>query len=399
MRWPSFFRKKTSVKDNNVESAVQNGAPMISELSGDDRADKQNDSKGEQGVNSSNVTEVKIKGESPAEDSMPINGETGKVEESESNSSEDQSIYSVITSHLTDGVLPDDFTLGEKYDTGFVPGAKDGIALYHMHPVQWDLERGARILDALTCISEEEGTEYVGRIMAHFEALDNKDSIVRLYDEIIHAIDPQKMNLEAILNFGDYLISYGVSLLAVKAGLTLLAGFKVPFVEDVCLELGAYEEFTYYAARILSNGNWEDGNEKLFRLAKQLHGWGRIHAVAYIKADTQEIKDWLLYHGAENEIVPQYSADDCLRKAGVIDRLNAGTSDKEFQAIGRLIEYSLEAGPCPGLSNPEQLLPCFLNAAKNHPVNRELIRSIHVWVEENMENNLEIIKLVDELLG
>ena len=86
MRWPSLFRKKTGAKDNNVESAVQNGSPMNSELSGDDRADKQNDSKGEQGVNSSNVTEVKIKGESPAEDSMPINGETGKVEESESNS-------------------------------------------------------------------------------------------------------------------------------------------------------------------------------------------------------------------------------------------------------------------------------------------------------------------------
>ena len=86
MRWPSLFRKKTGAKDNNVESAVQNGSPMNSELSGDDRADKQNDSKGERGVNSSNVTEVKIKGKSLAEDSMPINGETGKVEESESNS-------------------------------------------------------------------------------------------------------------------------------------------------------------------------------------------------------------------------------------------------------------------------------------------------------------------------
>ena len=47
MRWPSFFRKKIGVKDNNVESAVKNGSPMKSELLGDDRADKQNDSKGE----------------------------------------------------------------------------------------------------------------------------------------------------------------------------------------------------------------------------------------------------------------------------------------------------------------------------------------------------------------
>ena len=47
MRWLSLFRKKTGVKDNNVESAVKNGSPMKSELLGDDRADKQNDSKGE----------------------------------------------------------------------------------------------------------------------------------------------------------------------------------------------------------------------------------------------------------------------------------------------------------------------------------------------------------------
>ena len=47
--------KKTSVKDNNVESAMKNSSPMKSELSGDNRADKQNESKGEQSAMALNL--------------------------------------------------------------------------------------------------------------------------------------------------------------------------------------------------------------------------------------------------------------------------------------------------------------------------------------------------------
>ena len=60
-------------------------------------------------------------------------------------------------------------------------------------------------------------------------------------------------DLENLLNFGDYLISYGISIFSVKLGMNVLSVFQVPFVKEICMEFGPYDEFTYYAARILSS--------------------------------------------------------------------------------------------------------------------------------------------------
>ena len=94
---------------------------------------------------------------------------------------------------------------------------------------------------------------------------------------------------------------------------------------DLATEFGVYEEFTYYAARILSRSSWEKGNDELFILAQNTRGWGRIHAVDYLRAETQEIRDWLLYYGADNTVIPQYSADVCLQKAEAGKRLESST--------------------------------------------------------------------------
>ena len=320
----SFFRRKGADKNKSAEAIVNTTSPAEQNYSENKSAEAaaNTTSPAEQNYTENKSTEAAMNDSSQAEQNETCMPDE-KSPNSTSNPPKVQPIYAVITSHLQDGVLPDGFSLGERYNTGFVPGAKDGIGLYHMHPVQPDPERSKKILEVLTLISEEEGTEHVDRIMNIFEELDRQDSIARLFDEINHTIyiNHAKLDLQSILGFGDYLICYGVSFLAVKAGLTLLGGFKVPFVEDVCLELGAYEEFTYFAARILSNGNWEKGNEDLFKLAKQLRGWGRIFAVDYLRPETQEIKDWLLFEGSENDIVPQYSADVCLQKAGALERL------------------------------------------------------------------------------
>mgnify|MGYP002865789456 CR=1 FL=1 len=57
------------------------------------------------------------------------------------------------------------------------------------------------------------------RLMEIFEELDREESIVRLYDEIQQIIyyNQSKLDLNALISFGDYLICYGLSLLAIKA--------------------------------------------------------------------------------------------------------------------------------------------------------------------------------------
>lgn len=288
-------------------------------------------------------------------------------------------IYEYIKMHTKEGHLPEDFRI-PWIESMWAPGAHDGVFLKHMVPIEImpDANRDQRILDVLQLMSADGNGDHIEEIFAIVEELEEKTTIVRLFDEIQKCIfvNQDKLNVMTLLDFGDWLICQGVSLLAVKWGLTVISAFNAPFVEEVMMEFGVYDEFTYYAARVLSREQWENGNEELFRLAQNVQGWGRIHAVDYLRAETQEIKDWLLYHGADNTIVPQYSADVCLQKAEAEKRLDQSMPAGEYEAIGRLIQYTLESGPCPGLTDGERILPKYLSKAKEYPIDQTLIRKI-----------------------
>ena len=288
-------------------------------------------------------------------------------------------IYEYIKMNTKEGRLPENFRI-PWIESMWAPGAHDGVFLKHVVPVEImpDANRDQRILDALQLMSADGNGDHVEEIFTIFEELEEKATIVRLYDEIQKSIynNQDKLNGMTLLNFGDWLICQGVSLLAVKWGLTVISAFKAPFVEEVMMEFGVYDEFTYYAARELSRELWKNGNEELFRLAQNVQGWGRIHAVDYLRAESQEISDWLLYHGAENTIFPQYSADVCLQKTEAEKRLEKPLSAGEFEAIGKLIQHTLGSGPCPGLTDGERILPKYLSKAKEFPIDQTLIRKI-----------------------
>ena len=281
-------------------------------------------------------------------------------------------IYEYIKKHTKDGRLPEGFRMTWSQSM-WAPGAQDGVALYHMAPLQPDPAREQKILEALKLMSAEENAQYTETIFAIFEELEQQAPIVKLYDEIVLTIIRHQTELHPIrlLNYGDWLICQGVSFLAVKLGLTVLSPFNVPFVEEVMTEFGVYDEFTFYAARVLSQGHWKNGNEELFRLAKNVRGWGRIHAVEFLEPETQEIRDWLLFEGADNNVLGQYSADTCLQKSGAESRLDAGLSAGEHEAIGKLIQTALEPGPCPGVTDVD-ILPKYLVKGKEFPVDLEL---------------------------
>ena len=278
-------------------------------------------------------------------------------------------IWELVKRSQTDGRLPKDFRI-PWIDGMFAPGARDGISLYHMVTPPRDPARNGLILKLLRLISEAEDQKNMPEIFRILETLNKQVSWVYLYDEIMSVISANQADLSLgdLLRFSDFLVCKGVDLMTVKAGMCLVGGFVVPFVEDIAMELGPYDEFTYYAARILAGR--KDANPKLFRLAQSVSGWGRIFAVRYLRPDTQEIRDWLLYEGAENTVIPQYSADVCLVKSGASQRLDLPVSRAEYLAIGKLIGYALSDAPgtrpCPGLTDPAGLIPKYLKAARMH---------------------------------
>lgn len=166
--------------------------------------------------------------------------------------------------------------------------------------------------------------------------------------------------------------------------------------------IGLSDEFALFAIFVMRR--WKDGNYEIWQLAKKIHGWGRIHAVAYIEPTTDEIKRWLLLEGVHNHIAPAYSALVCWQKADAGGVLRGDLSEEEFRAIRDIIEGLLDEGPVPGISevmDSEDSIMIFLNHAKrlaSELDDYETVRSIRIRYEDNASRNPQIVSLSQEIL-
>ena len=83
--------------------------------------------------------------------------------------------------------------------------------------------------------------------------------------------------------------------------------------------LALYDEFSFYAG--FNMKSWERGNEEVFLAIKKVYGWGRIHLIHMLEADTEDMKLWLLKNGVQNKVMPAYSGLDCYEKTDFISYL------------------------------------------------------------------------------
>ena len=95
---------------------------------------------------------------------------------------------------------------------------------------------------------------------------------------------------------------------------------------------------------------WENGNGEIFKLARNVDAWGKIYAVERLKPETQEIRDWILYEGMDNGVMPEYLALTCMLKSGAAERLKKHPSKKEFSAVGHILRCLFNEGPVCGIS-------------------------------------------------
>jgi hypothetical protein len=116
--------------------------------------------------------------------------------------------------------------------------------------------------------------------------------------------------------------------------------------------LGRHEEFTLYSVVAIAN-TMEFPDRVLWRLAKDVTGWGRIHSVTRLRETTDaEIKHWLLRRGYQNDIEDEYTALICAEAGGLLQALRATEPDPELihgasEIIGAMI--TSQGGPAPGI--------------------------------------------------
>lgn len=278
------------------------------------------------------------------------------------------SIFFNIKQAFYNGKLPDDYKL-PRYGAKpmFADGAQDGTAIYHLKLEETD--ENARLLEAFKLMSNADfpGAE------ALLESILQNNYAIKLTDDINTVLweNYEVLDGETIYRFAVNNLLASKNKELVKADMVILELFPCDEpVRGAVRILGQCEEFTLFAIFVMRE--WDNGNEEIFALAKKVRDWGRIHAIEYLEADTEEKKEWLLYEGLKNIFMPEYSALTVFNKAEAAKVFAMKELSYEtYHALAMLLEGLLDEGPVPGISQIKDRM-LILQQFLDHSAKQEL---------------------------
>lgn len=314
----------------------------------------------------------------------------------------------------TQGVLPKDFTPEEKeYKEGeliFAPGAMEGILGHHTNG-KGEKSDFIRTLKRYLQMS-------LGEALQDFE--ENKADTFRtatLRDGLLTEMISHQVELDAgkVANLAYCFAANGRKAETVKLGLTMLMLFNFSGNPQVChmlQTLGYCEDFTDYV--LMNVDEWEEKKKQdfCFELAKKLHGWGKIHVVEMMEADTEEKRQWILCYGCKNSVLNAYLGLVCAEKGDLYGRLQKGNlSAEELMGATEIMEGLLDEGPCAGMSaleNPIELTLLYLDAVERTLKEgesedsviyvSELSRINDYFGEEEIENSSKVCEKIQGIM-
>ena len=262
-----------------------------------------------------------------------------------------QSLYERIQQvRQADGSLPEDFSLRPMAENGvrFADGAMDGTVRYHFGPTKSpDISALCRVL---TMASAGKFTEASNALITHFST---GSIMLPLIDELqAWVLDhPEELSPEQLGRFAQAILRQSPDIESVKFALTILEimdnELTAEFRETI-MNLAISEEFTLYCLFVIAG--WPDADEVTFQLAQKLHGWGRIHAVSFLKPKNQAMRQWLLAEGWKNYVLSDYSAMICIKRGDLLAVLEQESlSRAAFENARDIIACTLGEGPVPGL--------------------------------------------------
>lgn len=320
----------------------------------------------------------------------------------------EKSLYELIKENISlYGVMNKDFCLPpEKEEDGlsFADGAADGILYYHMAPASDDMEEaGKELMAKAVRACSEDNYEDADVLLSAFG---KEHPAVRTIDLFQKYIIEHRDELDAgnLVHAAQCVICHSRSREAIKYGITILELFHnvQEKIKDILRTVGLSDEFTLFV--IWAMRGWENGNDEIFHLAQNVHGWGKVHAVEAISPETQEIRDWLLLNGLYNGVLYDYTALPVWEKAEVGNRLKHKLTDEEFKATADIIGALLSEGPVSGISAVEDAaghLLQFLKQTRRHELtieNYELMRDLRSWAGAEEANYPMLAEYASKML-
>ena len=331
------------------------------------------------------------------------------------------SIYNIIKANITDGKLPEHFSLPVPEDRDqeipFADGAMDGIYIYHMEHTDMTEEDKAQMAVAVSCLNraDYEGSDKelkkLGRMASAIGSIDEMQQYIRS-----HAHNPNdkpdpdnpgeiRLSLKNICDIARRLIAESENKESVKFGLLICEIFRShpDQIKEVITTLGLSDEFTIFT--VWNMLNWENGNSLIFDLIKKVRGWGRIHALEQLQPETPEIRRWIFMEGVDNDVMPAYSALTAWEKSDALDIIKSDLTTEEFHAAGFLMDALLDEGPVAGISaleEPEEALSAYMDQAEKQELNindYDTILRIRNWASEDRANIPSIMTRCENVLN
>lgn len=301
-----------------------------------------------------------------------------------------ESIYKRIQAAVQpDGTLPEGFSIQPAPEDPkalrFADGARDGIFFYHTTGKGDEalLEKLVELTRSVAGGADMEEAE--ARLTACFG---EEDGMLGCVDGLHMWIREHQEELDPgpLFRFAVGVLRNSGSLGAVKYALSVLELLAVTEGEwrDVVRTLALSDELTLYCVFVACH--WSSRSEELYAMARRTRGWGRVHAVREMQADTQEMRDWLLDEGWNNQVLPAYTALACARKGGLRRRLEGtDVSRAQLDAADRLIQALLDEGPRRNISlleDGEELLLAWLDQLEGRPRSEEDQKTLRYLREE-----------------
>ncbi|MEO1528336.1 MAG: hypothetical protein AAFX06_23175, partial [Planctomycetota bacterium] len=264
---------------------------------------------------------------------------------------EKPSLYDHIRAHIPpagpglteDGeTLPDEERVNSGSRVRWAPGAMDGIATHHMAGGDSD-GRVARTVDLVRTYCSKPTAKNKADLYRDIV----KEKTVSLIDQVIEGITSHDdLNHQRLYELAHLFVTEATDREPTKFGIAILGLFVVAGNEDLFQTLGRHDDFTLFCAVALAN-SVQPPDQALWKLAKNVDGWGRIHVVERLsQTDDADIKAWLLRDGYRNNVMYEYLAYTCATAGGLLSAISTEQVDRELlTSAGEIIQALISGGP------------------------------------------------------
>lgn len=287
--------------------------------------------------------------------------------------------------------LPDDAFLVDENHPKLAPGLSDQLVSEGVTPFY------TKRLLKLFMEQVENPTNQTRK--ATYEKIKD-EKVISYFQELIELFaqeekDEQKAQQEAI-----WLLEHAAHREVVKFALIILGCTNCENIKERLQMLALHEEFTGVALFALKNGT-RNANETIYQIAKSVNGWGKIEAIDFLEASTEEIQHWLLTEGTINDVMNGYSSLACAVKGKLDIVLHEPEISKElYLGAGEIILGLLGDVPHQAIDEYEyagQVLMRYIYHSKLHCRNLEefyiltriadyMNESLETWEERFAEN-------------